>query len=422
MAKIGVVGAGYVGLTSAVCFAELGHDVKALDVDAKKITQLQNGSIPIYEPGLEDLLNKNIQNKKIYFEIEVSKLNDCDYVFLCVPTPQDTDGAADLSYVLKAVRTLSKILKKNSILVTKSTVPVNSWKSIELTLNRVDVDIVSNPEFLREGSAISDFFNPDRIVVGCKNIDSAIKVARLYKNELAEVISTDNTSAELIKYASNSFLALKLSFVNELAALCENVQANVIDVLRGFGKDQRIGEHFISPGPGWGGSCFPKDVKALNIISEQNLSAMSLLSATIESNQKTLKRMVDKIERILDNNLVEKKIALLGLAFKANTDDVRESPAVAIAERLSDRGAKVCAFDPKVKTLVNEKIIIAKDLDECISDSEIIVLLTEWHEFKDINPETISNKLKNKVIFDTRNLLNKDLWEKSGFLFFGNGR
>lgn len=422
MAKIGVVGAGYVGLTSAVCFAELGHDVIALDVDAKKITQLQNGSIPIYEPGLEDLLNKNIQNKKIYFEIEVSKLNDCDYVFLCVPTPQDTDGAADLSYVLKAVRTLSKILKKNSILVTKSTVPVNSWKSIELTLNRVDVDIVSNPEFLREGSAISDFFNPDRIVVGCKNIDSAIKVAKLYKNELAEVISTDNTSAELIKYASNSFLALKLSFVNELAALCENVQANVIDVLGGFGKDQRIGEHFISPGPGWGGSCFPKDVKALNIISEQNLSAMSLLSATIESNQKTLKRMVDKIERILDNNLVEKKIALLGLAFKANTDDVRESPAVAIAERLSDRGAKVCAFDPKVKTLVNEKIIIAKDLDECISDSEIIVLLTEWHEFKDINPETISNKLKNKVIFDTRNLLNKDLWEKSGFLFFGNGR
>lgn len=422
MAKIGVVGAGYVGLTSAVCFAELGHDVIALDVDAKKITQLQNGSIPIYEPGLEDLLNKNIQNKKIYFEIEVSKLNDCDYVFLCVPTPQDTDGAADLSYVLKAVRTLSKILKKNSILVTKSTVPVNSWKSIELTLNRVDVDIVSNPEFLREGSAISDFFNPDRIVVGCINIDSAIKVAKLYKNELAEVISTDNTSAELIKYASNSFLALKLSFVNELAALCENVQANVIDVLRGFGKDQRIGEHFISPGPGWGGSCFPKDVKALNIISEQNLSAMSLLSATIESNQKTLKRMVDKIERILDNNLVEKKIALLGLAFKANTDDVRESPAVAIAERLSDRGAKVCAFDPKVKTLVNEKIIIAKDLDECISDSEIIVLLTEWHEFKDINPETISNKLKNKVIFDTRNLLNKDLWEKSGFLFFGNGR
>jgi UDPglucose 6-dehydrogenase len=323
---------------------------------------------------------------------------------------------------LKAVRTLSKILKKNSILVTKSTVPVNSWKSIELTLNRVDVDIVSNPEFLREGSAISDFFNPDRIVVGCINIDSAIKVAKLYKNELAEVISTDNTSAELIKYASNSFLALKLSFVNELAALCENVQANVIDVLRGFGKDQRIGEHFISPGPGWGGSCFPKDVKALNIISEQNLSAMSLLSATIESNQKTLKRMVDKIERILDNNLVEKKIALLGLAFKANTDDVRESPAVAIAERLSDRGAKVCAFDPKVKTLVNEKIIIAKDLDECISDSEIIVLLTEWHEFKDINPETISNKLKNKVIFDTRNLLNKDLWQKSGFLFFGNGR
>jgi len=422
MAKIGVVGAGYVGLTSAVCFAELGHDVIALDVDAKKITQLQNGSIPIYEPGLEDLLNKNIQNKKIYFEIEVSKLNDCDYVFLCVPTPQDTDGAADLSYVLKAVRTLSKILKKNSILVTKSTVPVNSWKSIELTLNRVDVDIVSNPEFLREGSAISDFFNPDRIVVGCKNIDSAIKVAKLYKNELAEVISTDNTSAELIKYASNSFLALKLSFVNELAALCENVQANVIDVLKGFGKDQRIGEHFISPGPGWGGSCFPKDVKALNIISEQNLSAMSLLSATIESNQKTLKRIVDKIERILDNNLVEKKIALLGLAFKANTDDVRESPAIAIAERLSDRGAKVCAFDPKVKTLVNEKIIIAKDLDECISDSEIIVLLTEWPEFKDINPETISNKLKNKVIFDTRNILIKDLWEKSGFLFFGNGR
>ena len=422
MAKIGVVGAGYVGLTSAVCFSELGHNVIAYDVDVSKIEQLKNGKIPIYEVGLEDLLKKNIKDNRIIFETDAARLTSCEFVFLCVPTPQDTDGAADLSYVLKAVDMLSKVLKNNSILVTKSTVPVNSWKSIEKTLNRSDVDIVSNPEFLREGSAIDDFFNPDRIVVGCKNNESALKVAKLYQNQTTEIISTDNTSAELIKYASNSFLALKLSFVNELAALCENVNANIIDVLNGFGKDKRIGDKFISPGPGWGGSCFPKDVKALNIISEQNSSVMPLLAATIESNQKTLKRVVDKVERILDHNLIDKKIAILGLAFKANTDDVRESPAIAIAERLTDRGAEVMAFDPEVKSISNAKIKIAKNLEECVTNSEIILLLTEWNEFKEINPDIFSKKVKMKVIFDTRNVLNKELWEKSGFQFFGNGR
>jgi UDPglucose 6-dehydrogenase len=422
VAKIGVVGAGYVGLTSAVCFSELGHEVIAFDVDVSKINQLNSGVIPIYEKGLEDLLNKNLANKRLKFEIDVTKLAECDFVFLCVPTPQDTDGAADLSYVLKAVGMLSKILKSNSVLVTKSTVPVNAWKSIEVTLNRSDIDIVSNPEFLREGSAITDFFSPDRIVVGCKNKESAIKVSKLYKNETAEIISTDNTSAELIKYASNSFLALKLSFVNELSALCENVNADVIDVLKGFGKDKRIGEKFISPGPGWGGSCFPKDVKALNIISEQNSSAMSLLAATIESNQRTLKRVVDRVERILDDNLVEKKIAILGLAFKANTDDVRESPAIAIAERLKDRGADVMAFDPEVKSLSNKKIALAKNVEECVSNSDIIILLTEWNDFMEIDPKNIAKNVKRKVIFDTRNILDKLLWEKSGFKFFGNGR
>lgn len=422
MAKIGVVGAGYVGLTSAVCFSELGHEVIAFDVDVSKINQLNSGVIPIYEKGLEDLLKKNLANKRIKFEIDVTNLAECDFVFLCVPTPQDTDGAADLSYVLKAVGMLSKILKSNSVLVTKSTVPVNAWKSIEVTLNRSDIDIVSNPEFLREGSAITDFFSPDRIVVGCKNKESAIKVSKLYRNETAEIISTDNTSAELIKYASNSFLALKLSFVNELSALCENVNADVIDVLKGFGKDKRIGEKFISPGPGWGGSCFPKDVKALNIISEQNSSAMSLLAATIESNQRTLKRVVDRVERILDDNLVEKKIAILGLAFKANTDDVRESPAIAIAERLKDRGADVMAFDPEVKSLSNKKIALAKNVEECVSNSDIIILLTEWNDFMEIDPKNIAKNVKRKVIFDTRNILDKLLWEKSGFKFFGNGR
>jgi len=422
VAKIGVVGAGYVGLTSAVCFSELGHEVIAFDVDVSKINQLNSGVIPIYEKGLEDLLKKNLANKRLKFEIDVTKLAECDFVLLCVPTPQDTDGAADLSYVLKAVGMLSKILKSNSVLVTKSTVPVNAWKSIEVTLNRSDIDIVSNPEFLREGSAITDFFSPDRIVVGCKNKESAIKVSKLYKNETAEIISTDNTSAELIKYASNSFLALKLSFVNELSALCENVNADVIDVLKGFGKDKRIGEKFLSPGPGWGGSCFPKDVKALNIISEQNSSAMSLLAATIESNQRTLKRVVDRVERILDDNLVEKKIAILGLAFKANTDDVRESPAIAIAERLKDRGADVMAFDPEVKSLSNKKIALAKNVEECVSNSDIIILLTEWNDFMEIDPKNIAKNVKRKVIFDTRNILDKLLWEKSGFKFFGNGR
>ena len=422
MAKIGIVGAGYVGLTSAVCFSDLNHEVVVFDVDSSKISQLQNGISPILEEGLEELLKKSLKIKKIFFELDISKLGDCEYVFVCVPTPQDTDGAADLSFVLKAVGMLSSILKPNAILVTKSTVPVNSWKSIEKMLNRTDVDVVSNPEFLREGSAIQDFFNPDRIVVGCKNAKSAIKVAQLYNNKNVSLIVTDNTSAELIKYASNSFLALKLSFVNELAALCENVNANIVDVLNGFGKDKRIGNKFIEPGPGWGGSCFPKDVKALNIISEQNSSTMSLLAATIESNQKTLKRVVDKVEKILDGNLFEKNVSILGLAFKANTDDVRESPAIAIAERLSDRGAKVTAFDPGVSNISLNKIKVAKDVEQCLKGAEIILLLTEWNDFKDIDPSRAAKIVKQKNIFDTRNILDKESWLESGFNFYGNGK
>ena len=270
MANIGVMGTGYVGLTTAVCFSDLGHKVVGFDIDTKKVITLKSGISTIHEEGMSELIVKNLNNKNLEFTDSITDLSGCDFVFLCVPTPQDSDGSADLSYVMKAANDLNGVLKKNTILVTKSTVPVNAWKDIAKALNREDVTIVSNPEFLREGTAIKDFFNPDRIVVGSNNLGKAQEVANLYNQKEVATIVTDNSSAELIKYASNSFLAIKLTFVNEIAALCESVGANADDVLLGMGKDSRIGSKYLQPGPGWGGSCFPKDVRALRVTAENN--------------------------------------------------------------------------------------------------------------------------------------------------------
>jgi UDPglucose 6-dehydrogenase len=323
--------------------------------------------------------------------------------------------------VIKAAKDLNKVLKKNAILVTKSTVPVNAWKDIVSTLQREDVAVVSNPEFLREGTAISDFFNPDRIVVGSLNSSKAKEVAELYKQGNVTTIITDNSSAELIKYASNSFLAIKLSYVNEIAALCEAVGANANDVLFGMGEDTRIGSKFLKPGPGWGGSCFPKDVRALRVTAENNSINMSLLSAALESNEKTFRRIADKVEHELGNSLIGKKICVWGLAFKAGTDDFRDSPSIAVIERLIGRGASVVAYDPVVKKSNIESLKISSNIEESCSDVDAIVLLTEWEDFKNLNPDSIKKLVKNQIIIDSRNILNRDLWMKSGFKYIGNG-
>jgi UDPglucose 6-dehydrogenase len=421
VANIGVIGTGYVGLTTAACFAELGHRVIGYDIDLSKIELLSSGKSTIHELGMPELIVKNLKSNNLKFTSDINTIVDCDYVFLCVPTPQDADGSADLSYVINASKDLSTLLKKDSVLITKSTVPVNAWKDVVNALNRSDIAVVSNPEFLREGCAIADFFTPDRIVVGCESSEKAKQVSDLYKQPDIETIITDNSSAELIKYASNSFLAIKLSYVNEIAALSEIVGANAKDVLFGMGKDSRIGSRFLEPGPGWGGSCFPKDVRALRVTAEDNSISMSLLSAAIESNEKTHRRIVDKVEKELGNSLIGKTICIWGLTFKANTDDLRESPSIAVIERLIGRGASVMAFDPVITNVENKKIKITKSIEESCTAADAILVLTEWEQFKKVNPNSIKDLVSNKVIIDSRNILDRNLWVNSGFNFIGNG-
>jgi UDPglucose 6-dehydrogenase len=386
-----------------------------------KIEVLSSGKSTIHELGMTELIVKNLANNNLTFRSNIETIAECEFIFLCVPTPQDADGSADLSYVIKATKNLSTLVKKDATLITKSTVPVNAWKEVVKALNRSDVAVVSNPEFLREGSAIADFFNPDRIVVGCASSEKAKQVSDLYKQPDVETIITDNSSAELIKYASNSFLAIKLSYVNEVAALCEAVGANAKDVLFGMGKDSRIGSRFLEPGPGWGGSCFPKDVRALRVTAEDNAISMSLLSAAIDSNEKTHRRIVDKVEKELGNSLIGKTICIWGLTFKANTDDLRESPSIAVIERLIGRGASVVAFDPVITNVDNKKIKIAKSIEESCTAADAILVLTEWEQFKKVNPNSVMDLVSNKVVIDSRNILDKNLWVNSGFNFVGNG-
>lgn len=420
MAKIGIVGTGYVGLVSAVCFAKLGHNVVGYDLDENKIELLKSGTSPIYENGLTELLVETLDKAVLKFSTALGDLSDCEFVFLCVPTPQDQDGSADLSYVLSATQELKEILSPNSCLITKSTVPVKSWKLIESTLSRDDVYIVSNPEFLREGTAVKDFFEPDRIVVGCKNTQKAKEVANLYMAPNVETLITDNTTAEMIKYASNSFLALKLSYVNDIAALSEKVDADPLQVLKGMGLDKRIGEKFTTPGPGWGGSCFPKDVRALMMTAESAATPMPLLSAAWESNERSHRRFVDLASEFLDGNLVGRKIAVWGLAFKANTDDVRESPSLAIIDRLIGRGAEVVAYDPEVKELQkNIKLKVVSEPLDSLYEAELLLILTEWPQFSAFDPKTISDQMIQKKVIDTRGVLSRSLWEHSGFKFWG---
>jgi UDPglucose 6-dehydrogenase len=421
MAKIGVVGTGYVGLTSSVCFAELGHSVIGMDIDESKINKLLSGISTIHEENLESLLNKNLNSKNLTFTNKIGDLQNCDFIFLCVPTPQDEDGSADLSYVIEATKNLIRVMKDGSILVTKSTVPIKAWEKINKIVDSKDITIVSNPEFLREGSAVNDFFHPERIVVGSKDEKKSKKVVDLYKNLTQNVLITDNTSAELTKYAANSFLAIKLSFVNEIAALCDEVGANALDVLKGMGYDSRIGEKFLSPGPGWGGSCFPKDVRALAVSADENAVHMALLQAAIESNEKAHRRIVDKVEKNLGGNLAGKKVGIWGLTFKANTDDLRESPAIEVVKRLIGRGAVVTAYDPMVQKINNLKIEIVKNISDPIASSEALVVLTEWDEFKNFDPASLLSKNDCNFVIDSRNILNKNNWEEAGFTYIGNG-
>ena len=421
MAKIAIIGTGYVGLSSAVGFAHLGHDVVGIDIDESKVEKLTSGKSPIFEKNIEKFLSKSLKKKKIVFSTDYKKISNSKFVFLCLPTPQLDDGSADTSYILEASKLLSKHLKDSATLVIKSTVPVNTWKKVKEVLNRSDISIVSNPEFLREGTALDDFFKPDRIVVGSKDSKKANEVAKLYKAKNAKVVFTDNTSAEIIKYASNSFLAIKLSFVNEIAAYAESTDANALEVLHAMGLDKRIGKEFLKPGPGWGGMCFPKDVSALKESAREKNVPIPLLDAALESNLKAHMRIVKKISDALDGSLKGKNVAVWGLAFKANTDDTRFSPAISVIELLLAAGAKVTAFDPVVKQVKDLAIDVKTEIIQSVENADALVVLTEWQEFKSIKPELIGKAIKQKIVVDSRNLLDKSKWEKSGFRFIGNG-
>ncbi|MGH1488904.1 MAG: UDP-glucose dehydrogenase family protein [Acidimicrobiales bacterium] len=431
MASIAIIGTGYVGLTTGACFSHLGHDVICADVDEAKVARLQAGEIPIVEKGLDRLVDEGIRSGKLKFVVGAAEASKhCEFHYLCVPTPQGEDGAADLSYLQAAAAQISAVLPNNSVVVNKSTVPVGSTRVVAKVLGRSDVTVVSNPEFLREGTAVSDFLQPDRIVIGSQDQEAAIRVAALYSRIAAPIMVTDPVSAETIKYASNAFLASKLSFVNAIATLCEAVGADVNDVVLGMGYDSRIGREFLRPGPGWGGSCFPKDTKALAKIAEDAGYDFRFLNEVLQVNEEQFDRTAQKVIDSIDPKLVGSHIAALGLTFKAGTDDLRDSPSVEVLKRVTAAGIKVKAYDPAVLVGENQLSRIYPELDiEVVSDpyaasegAAALCILTEWDEFTWLDFDKLAEIMTGKNIVDARNLLDPSIPQRRGFNYRGIGR
>jgi UDPglucose 6-dehydrogenase len=426
VSRIAVVGTGYVGLTTGVCFAHLGHEVVCGDVDAAKIGRLQRGEAPIVETEIENLLAEGLRSGRLRFVVGATAAvatSECEFAVLCVPTPPAPDGGADLSYIEEAARAIAPVLAPGAVVVNKSTVPVGSTKVVERALRRPDVAVVSNPEFLREGSAIHDFLHPERIVIGSEDQAAAIKVASLYLGMAAPLVVTDPASAETIKYAANAFLATKLSFVNATAAVCEAVGADVNDVLLGLGYDKRIGQDFLKPGPGWGGSSFPKDTRALVKIAADAGYDFELLTGVIAVNEEQQRRVVAKIEAAAGGELEGKIVAMWGLTFKARTDDLRESPSFTIAAELVERGAKVRAYDPTVHSaLPGAAIDVCTDPFDACDGAAVLAVLTEWDEFRWLDLERAAAAMSSPAIVDTRNVLDRSAARRAGFSYTGIGR
>lgn len=415
--KIAVLGTGYVGLSTGVCLSEVGHHVICIDVDEQKINRLRQGISPIYEPGLEELLIKNTAAGRLLFTTSHKEgLDGAEVIIIAVGTPQGDDGAANLAYLEQAARDIASYLKQDSIIVIKSTVPVGTNDTIKNIIHqqcsgKVPFEMVSNPEFLRQGSAIKDTMQADRIIVGSESEKAATKVQEMYQPLNVPILLTSIRSAEMIKYASNAFLATKISFINEVANLCETVGADVEAVARGMGKDKRIGEAFLQPGIGYGGSCFPKDVKALLHTAGLNHVDFSLLKETIQINDDQQKRLVTKaLTRF--GELKGKKIAMLGLAFKPETDDMREAPSIKIAHSLNQHGAHVVAYDPvatdNAKKILGDTIEYANSIHEAILEADAVFIVTEWNEFKQLDLVATTSIMKQPIIFDGRNCLTED--------------
>ena len=436
--KISVVGTGYVGLVSGTCIAETGVNVACVDIDETKIEKLNNGIIPIYEPGLEDIYKKNVEKGRLEFTTNLGdSIKDADAVFIAVGTPPDEDGSADLKYVLGVAREIGKNMDHYLVVVTKSTVPVGTSEKVkqaileelEIRGEKIPFDVASNPEFLKEGSAVNDFLKPDRIVIGTESKRAQKVMQRLYKPFVLNghpILFMDITSSEMTKYAANSMLATKISFINDIANLCEIVGADVDNVRRGIGSDPRIGNKFIYPGTGYGGSCFPKDVQALIRTADEFNYSLDVLKAVEKVNYHQKEVLFNKLYKRFDGNLKGKKFAMWGLSFKPKTDDMREAPSLVIIEKLLEAGASVVGYDPvamhEAERILGDKISYAKDEYDALIDADALILVTEWSEFRLPNFRVMEKLLKNKIIFDGRNIYDPEELAELGFEYFAIGR
>jgi UDPglucose 6-dehydrogenase len=432
VSSIAVVGAGYVGLTTAACFAHLGHDVLGADVDAEKVRSLNKGEVPILEDGLPELVVEGLAGHRLRFVVgSAEAARTAEFVFLCVPTPQGADGAADLSHVESVVREIAPVLRPGAVVVNKSTMPVGSTRLVARILGTTgmaridDVGVASNPEFLREGSAVRDFLEPSRVVIGCDDTAAAVRVSELYRGIQAPILVTDPASAEMIKYASNAFLATKVSFVNAVANLCEAVNADVREVTLGMGYDPRIGFEFLHPGPGYGGSCFPKDTAAMLHTADQAGYDFSLLAGVVEVNRRQHERIVEKVRAGAGGDLASVAVAAWGLTFKANTDDLRDSPALVVVAQLVAAGARVRAYDPVAGEAAEGSVTgltVVTDPYEACADAAVLVVLTEWDEFRWLDFDRVRAAMAAAVVVDARNLLDPLAMRRRGFEYLGVGR
>lgn len=436
--NIAIVGTGYVGLVTGTCFAETGADVTCIDVNEEKVENLKKGIIPIYEPGLEDMVNRNVKAGRLHFSTSlVDCLDDVQIVFSAVGTPPDEDGSADLKYVLDVAHTIGRHMNKYTLIVTKSTVPVGTARKVKMAIQEeldkrgvdVDFDVASNPEFLKEGNAIDDFMSPDRVVVGVETERARKLMTKLYKPFMLvnfRVIFMDIPSAEMTKYAANSMLATRISFMNDIANLCELVGADVTAVRDGIGADSRIGRKFLYAGCGYGGSCFPKDVKALIKTAEQNGYNMRVLKAVEEVNENQKGVLFEKLEKHFNGELDGKTIALWGLSFKPGTDDMREAPSLVLIDKLQKAGCKVRAFDPvaipEAQRRIGDSIHYSSDIYDAVLDADALMLVTEWKEFRMPNWKVIKKVMNNPVVFDGRNIFDSDDVQENGFAYYSIGK
>jgi UDPglucose 6-dehydrogenase len=423
VSKLAIIGTGYVGLTTGAVMAHLGHTVKCADIDAVKVEKLSRAELHIYEQGLHELVQAGLESGRLQFVVGAAEAaRDCEFAFLCVQTPQGAQGEADLTWVLAAARELGDVMPRDAVVINKSTVPVGTALLVAEALGRPDLTVASNPEFLREGTAVSDCLHPDRIVVGASTEHVAASVAALYVGIDAPVVLTDATSAEMIKYASNSYLAVKLSYVNEIAALCERLGADALDVVKGMGYDQRIGRDALRPGPGWGGSCLPKDTAALSHMAATAGAEVGVLRAAMIANDRQLRRVVEKIAELTPSGLQGARIAAWGLTFKANTDDLRASPALSIVSALLAAGATVVAHDPMVHTPPLEGLVLADDPVAACQGADVLAVLTEWSAFALVSLAEVQSAMTGAGIVDARNLLDHGHARQLGFHYTGIGR